>query len=872
MKKSYTVFVLLLAVFFAPCSEIAAQGKKKKAVLKSAKEHIRFEEYQQAIPFIQELLVEEERNPYYNYWMGKSLYLTYKKNQALKYLDVVNEVNPDVDNDFHYFYGLTLHYNNFYDKAISEYKKDLLKFDIEDPRYRAVSNRISQATYAKRFEDRRDSKLVSVNNMGESINTEYSEHSPVISGDNSLLMYTARRPDSKGAQPEQFYYDEDIYMARKEGEGWSTGANIDEPINSKGHDATISLTADGKTLYIYRHKKAGGLYRTDFDDAGKKWKEPRPIEKPLNSKYYEASVCQSADSNLLFFSSNRPGGYGGLDIYVVKREGKDWGEPENMGPGINTPFNEDAPFIHPDGVTFYYSSDGSGSIGGYDIFVTEYDSSESKWLQPLNMGPPVNSADDEIYFVLSTDGLTGYFASGREGGLGEKDIYQVNFPYFRYPKRYYAMEIAGIVQDINSMDTLPSTIQLIDVETNEVVDEMSTNVSSGKYSFEIEPERSYSLSVSSEGYEPVVDEFIAPNKRNEDFLLVRNIMVEKPIGSIAAKPLPPVMPVVQHIYFDFDKQNLRKSAEQELGMIAQLLEQNEQMTVEVLGHTDYYGTFDYNVNLSKKRSSAAVQYLKSRGIDSERIQENWFSENKPVRENDNDDGRQYNRRCEFRLYQPNGELALSSVLIRPGNEGPIVDHTLPKGEAGYDHPDRNTPSEAVAGVSSSSDQNASPSHPSRDGSTFSTTINVSPSPDGANWNSSNNTATSSNPLPASLQGLDLRHIYFDFDRADLRNLSKDQLGKVARIMQRESDLVINIKGHTDNYGSTTYNQRLSERRAEEAYEFLLSRGVPAQQIVVNGFSELQPIDSNTKATGRQSNRRVEFEIRNGSSILLRSTP
>lgn len=852
-----TLLSLVIALVFLGSSDLQAIGNRKgKSNLKKAKEHLRYEEYQQAIPFIQELLNEDERNPYYNYWMGKSLYLTYKKNQALTFFDKVHEINPDIDKDFHYYYGLTLHYNERIDDAIREYSTDLTQFEPDDDRYLAVLNRISQAEYAKKFKKRRDAKLVKIENMGESINTEFAEHSPVISADNDLLMFTARRPDSKGADPEHYFYDEDVYISRKTGESWSAAENVGFPINGKGHDATISLTADAQTLYIYRHKKFGGLYRTDFDAAGNKWKEPRAVEKPVNSKYYEASIAQSADSSLLFFSSDRPGGYGGLDIYMARREGKEWGEPENMGPVINSAFDEDAPFLHPDGVTLYFSSEGSNSMGGFDIFVTEYDSSSSSWLSPLNMGPPVNTADDEIYFVLSKDGKTGYFASGREGGYGEKDIYIAKFPYFRYPKRYYALEVAGIVQDVNTLDTLASTIKLIDQGTGEVLDETSTD-ESATYNFQLEPERAYSLEVSSAGYDPVSEEFETPKLQDEDVTLERNIFVSR-AAVVVPEVKPPPPPEFQHIYFDFDKDKLRKSAREELDIIADLLLKNKDMKVEVRGHTDYYGTYDYNVDLSHRRTASATSYLIDRGISSARIVETWFSENKPLETNSEDEGRQYNRRCEFRFINADDRIAFASEKLRTGSEGPYVDHTKPRGEPGYDNPDSGSPSMAEVGSSNADNMtggNSSGSDP------------LDPS--------SSNSTVSSNAganLPTDVKSLDLQHIYFDFDKTDLRSASMEQLQRVAALLEQHSDYVLEIKGHTDAVGSTDYNQNLSENRSLAAYQYLTGLGISTSQVQVIGFSELQPIAANSTSSGRQSNRRVEFELRDGNRILLRSRP
>lgn len=856
------LFGLLIAALLIGSTNIYGQSKRKgKSNLKKAKEHLRYEEYQQAMPYIENLLVEDGENPYYNYWMGKSLYLTYKKNQALNFFDKVHSLNPDIDKDFHYYYGLTLHYNDRFDDAIREYNTDLQQFEPDDKRYQSVRNRINQATYAKKFKQRKDAKLVKIDNMGETINTEYAEHSPVISADNELLMFTARRPDSKGADPEHYFYDEDVYMSRKAGDGWSQAENIGEPINSKGHDATISLTADAQTLYIYRHKKLGGLYRTDFDAEGKKWKDPRAVDKPVNSKYYEASICQSADSSMIFFSSDRPGGFGGLDIYMAKREGKEWGEPINMGPVINTPFDEDAPFLHPDGVTLYFSSDGSLSMGGFDIFVTEYDAEQDVWLSPLNMGPPVNTADDEIYFVLSADGKTGYFASGREGGYGEKDIYVAHFPYFRYPKRFYALEIAGIVQDVNTLDTLPSTIKLIDKGTGEVVDQTSTDESIA-YNFMLEPERAYSLEVTSDGYDPVSEDFETPRLLDEDMTMERNIFVAR-AAEVIPVVAPPPPPEFQHIYFDFDKDKLRKTSQEELDMVAGVLLENNDLKIEVRGHTDYYGKYDYNVDLSHRRTASAVEYLVGRGIAESRIVESWFSENKPIETNSNDEGRQYNRRCEFRFLKDDGRVAFASEKLRTGNEGPYVDHTRPKGQPGYDNADAGIPATAEV---SDNDENG----PGQVGSDLNGTWTSSSTPNGTN-NVSSTTNAGTN-LSADVAALDLKHIYFDFDKSSLRSLSMDRLREVAAVLQKNNELVLEIKGHTDAVGSTYYNQRLSENRAQAAYQYLTDLGISRSQVLLVGFSELQPIAENSNASGRQTNRRVEFELRDGNRILLRSRP
>ncbi len=851
MRSRLPIVLLTIALLLAGIGQVQAQGKKRKSELKQAKELLQYEEYQNAIPHIQELLKEDNQNAYYNFWMGKCLYLTYKKNQALPYFKTVEAVNPDVDEEFHNYYALTLHYNLDFDKAIEEYRKDLERYATDSPEFNNVNNRISQCLFAKKVAKTPDNNLVKISNMGESINSEFSEHSPVISADNNTLIYTARRPDSRGADVKSGFYDEDIYVSKNQGESWSTGENIGLPVNSKGHDATISLTADGKTLYLYRHKKDGGLYRTDFDSKVAKWNEPRSIQKPLNSKYYEASICQSADSSLLFFTSNRPGGFGGLDIYMSQREGKsDWSEPKNLGPRINTPFNEDAPYFHPDGRTLYYSSNGPNSLGGYDIFVTEFDKAAGDFMLPLNMGSPINSPDDEIYFVLSADGLHGYYTSGKEGGLGEKDIYEIKFPYARYPKRYYAIEVVGMVQDANTLDTLPSKVLLIDKALGMAIDSMDIDASIGKYSFAVEPSRAYSVEVSTSGYDGVKEEFTTPEIKGEDVTLERNLFVRRAKVVTETKEGPSL----EHIYFDFDKSDLRTSAKQELDMAVQLLKQNASMQIEVVGHTDWFNDYDYNMALSERRTKSAARYLKEKGIDPNRIVEKWLSETKPIESNEDDRGRQFNRRCEMRFIDESGKLAFASQRLRPGSEGPYVDDTAPKGKPGFDYPGAPNASklneeDIVSTSTASSDKNASM----------------------ATLAGAFEAMEESAPSEEIESGkFDLHHIYFDFDKAQLRNTAEAELQNVAKIMRAHPSYSLVIKGHTDAFGSDDYNQTLSELRCAEAFEYISSLGVPVSKMSFNGFSEAMPLGTNDSELGRQSNRRVEFELRDGNKVVYRS--
>ena len=462
------------------------------------------------------------------------------------------------------------------------------------------------------------------------------------------------------------------------------------------------------------------------------------------------------------------------------------------------------------------------------------------------MGHPLNTADDDIYFVMDMDGKNGYYSSGKEGGFGEKDIYHVKFPYFPFPKRFHIVELEGFVQDEATYDTLDAMVSLVDKSTGRILDSTRTTPDEPYY-FVLEPNTDYLLKVGSQGYFPVSDPITSPVLEDEDIMLERNLYLGKPKDEVK----PPVVtntpnyPEVQHIYFDFDQYDLRDRSKRELELVAQILEQNPEFTLEVLGHTDYYGTGPYNQRLSENRAKTAFTYLKSIGVDRDQLVTNGLSENRPIDSNQNDEGRQYNRRVEFRFVK-NDAVILASRKLRPGMEAPYVDHTRPKGEPGYDDPD------AVSAFSETETEMGSAG--------TDRTINT----DGND--------TGSGSATSEIDGLTIHHIYFDFDGYGLRDRSVNELEKLLHLMENHPEYQLEIRGHTDNYGSIDYNQRLSQNRCSAAYKYLTSSGVSASRINTSGFSELKPLDTNASDGGRQNNRRVEFVLTSGGRTVLYSTP
>jgi outer membrane protein OmpA-like peptidoglycan-associated protein len=385
---------------------------------------------------------------------------------------------------------------------------------------------------------------------------------------------------------------------------------------------------------------------------------------PINSKYWEPSVCLSADERTLFFVSDRPGGLGGRDIYMCRRlpNGK-WSAPINLGPPINTPYDEDGPFFHPDGKTLFYSSNGPNSMGGFDIFRTEL-RPDSTWAPPINLGYPINTPGDDIYFVLSASGLHGYYASERDDSYGEKDIYLIDFSTLQVaaqPTESKEEElnvssepasapvfrpnltlVTGIIYDSQTQAPLEATITIIDNVRAETLAVLTSNAATGKYLISLPAGKNYGIAVTAPGYAFHSENFIV-----EESMGYRE--VRKDIGLNRYKAGTTI--ILRNIFFDFDKATLRPESKVELERVYTILTENPRMKVRIAGHTDNIGSDEYNQRLSEARAKAVYEYLISRGISADRLSYIGYGESRPIDTNETSEGRQNNRRVELEIIE-----------------------------------------------------------------------------------------------------------------------------------------------------------------------------------------------------------------------------
>lgn len=628
-------------------------------------------------------------------FMAGKLYLeTVNKERAPKYLERVYEKNPNYKYNLAYLIGRGYQFGMEFDKALEYYRKYEQK-TIADKNYRG-EDKVLLSDVQRRIQESENGRELMANpanysivNIGTEINSEWRDYAPVLNEDETLLIFTSRRKDgnlNENVDADNIPF-EDIFYSEKIDGKWSKAQNIGNIVNTPSHDSNLALSADGNQLYIYSAENEGDIFISERKNGV--WSSPEPLSDAINSSYMENSISISPDKNLLFFASNRPGGYGGIDIYVsVKDKKGEWGKSKNLGPMINTEFDEEGPFIDYDGKTLYFSSMGRKGMGGHDIFKSEYDSVAKEWTEPVNLGFPINTPDNDVYFVSTKDGKRGYYASVRTDGMGYQDIYMVTIPDMGEDMNLLASASEDIIQtqkpeekdikiekqkepeSIETPEETPAeeavalrplvlTVNLEDNNSGAPLDAVvklrrsSDNVviavkklTTGVYQMEVTEASAtaYTLSAEKPGYMFKNFRITLPAAKTEPTSLTRNIEMDKlQVG---------FQSVLRNIYFDFDKASFKINSYDELNKIEQMMAVNDQIKVEISGHTDNIGKPSYNQWLSQKRANAVVTYLVNKGIDERRFIAKGYGETQPLASNDNEaDGRNLNRRVEFKVIE-----------------------------------------------------------------------------------------------------------------------------------------------------------------------------------------------------------------------------
>ena len=468
-------------------------------------------------------------------------------------------------------------------------------------------------------------------NLGSAINTSESEYFPSLSIDGKELVFTRRLNN----------YNEDFfYSKRKTDSGWTNSLPMEGEVNTEENEAAQNISQDGQWLVFTANARPEGfgdfdIYMSQLTPQG--WSKPVNAGGKLNSDQWDSQPCLSPDKKDLYFASRRRGGFGGSDIYVshMQTNGK-WGEPENLGPGINSAEDEQCPFIHADNQTLYFTSSFWPGYGDEDIFYVRK-GPEGKWSSPVNLGYPINTINREGTLFVAADGKTAYYASDKSDSRGGTDIYSFELREDIRPLR--TLWVKGQVFDKKTTKGLSSTVELFDLSTKQPLSRIQTD-EQGNYLVTLPIGKDYVFNVNRKGYL-----FYSDN-----FSLSRNAPDSSYEKNIGLQPLEVNATVVlNNVFFGVKKFDLRPESQIELGKIVQLLKDNPSLKVQISGHTDNVGKPADNLSLSNNRAKAVVTYLVSNGIPAQRVSAKGFGETQPVADNKTEIGRAKNRRTEMKV-------------------------------------------------------------------------------------------------------------------------------------------------------------------------------------------------------------------------------
>jgi len=455
-------------------------------------------------------------NLFANYEAGRLHLKTIKKDHASKFLLRVYHQDPNYRFDIEYRIALSFQYGLQFDKAIRFYNRYKLKLQRQ-PDYRGkdkvrmvdVERRLYECTNGKEFLN--NPKSVDIVNIGSDVNSDAHDYTPVLNEKEDKIIFTSRRIDgnlNENVSSDNKPY-EDIFISTKVNGKWTRAVNIGQTVNIPDHNSNVALSPDGKYLFTYRVENGGDIYVSELKKDNT-WTPPKPLPGVINSPYMESSVSVSRDGNILYFASERPDGFGGLDIYVCTKDSRgNWGNVKNLGPTINTEKDEDGPFIDYSGKKLFFSSEGHKGMGGYDIFEsTLINPARNEWSTPLNIGYPINTPDNDICYVGVSDGKRGYYSSVRDDGLGALDIYEIGPKDLTKKTESTLLPVKLAVKAIDAQTNTPldANIELLSLAESTPVPVLTKT--NGNYIFSVvtrDPKK-YLLSVSLKGYFPQMDE------------------------------------------------------------------------------------------------------------------------------------------------------------------------------------------------------------------------------------------------------------------------------------------------------------------------------------------------------------------------------
>lgn len=623
--KSILVIIMTTLIFFNGFSQAVDAKTQKK--LEQAKYYLNTGQTELAIQELNTILTPNPKITNARWMLGDIFFNKKEYEKAIfQYkLLITNDIKPP--NIIYSNIGESLFFQNKYDESLAYFEK-YLGFSNNSPTNQARIQLLKQsAIYAKTAI--LSPVLFNPINIGSGINSEMSEYLPYLTADGSLLFFTRL----VGNQ-------EDIFYAEKQDSvNWKKAESLGNLINTKDNEGAHCISADAKFLFFTACNRINGLGGCDIMFAinnGKEWSKPEFMARPINSEAWESQPSFSADGRSLYFTSNRPGGFGGKDIWVsTLNDNYTWSAPENLGPEVNTAGDEQSPFIHADGTTLYFASDGRPGFGGFDLYLAK--KINNKWTNTQNLGYPINTSAHEGSLMVSLDGNTAFYASNRKDGFGKLDIYTFELPDIDKPNK--VSYVKARVTDKKTGSPLDVNYIFIDIETKKPIQNGVTG-KDGTFLVTLPAGKEYALNINKKGY----------LFSSEHYNLKENF-IDKPYNiNIALQPIEiGGTTVLRNVFFDVDKYDLNNKSYLELDKLVVLLNENPTMKVELIGHTDNQGQKQYNQTLSENRAKSVVNYLITKGINKNRLSSKGKGDTEPIATNLTEEGKALNRRTELKI-------------------------------------------------------------------------------------------------------------------------------------------------------------------------------------------------------------------------------
>lgn len=552
------------------------------------------------------------------------------------------EINPKFDKKTYYLLANSEMTLGKYAEAKRDYE-DFLKNKNLHPDSKEIAERqLANCNFA--IEAMKNPVPFEPKSMGAAINSSLDEYFPAITADDQTFLYT------RNNRTEQIPLQEDFLVSKKVNDAWLPAIMLGNGINTPGNEGAPSISADGQILFFIACAEMDGSYgntRKGFGSCdifysqkvGNNWARPYNMGPVVNSKSWETQPCFSADGQTLYFVSNRPGGLGASDIWftTLQTDGS-WGTPLNLGRKVNTPGKEESVYIHPDGKTLYFSSNGHIGMGKLDIYVVRKDAS-GEWGTPVNLGYPVNTYGDENSLLVNGAGNVAYFASNRAGGMGGLDIYQFELPKEARPELITYLK--GKVYNAKTKQPLGAHFELIDLETAKSVIVSDANSGNGEFLVTLPIEKNYALNVSHSGYLFYSENFSLKGLVDK----TRPFQMDVPMVSIDTGSVVEL----KNVFFETAKFDLKSESKVELDKLVSFLTFNKTLHIQLSGHTDNAGDKKSNQLLSRNRAKAVYDYLTAHGIDVKRLTYVGYGDTRPKLPNDSDANRAANRRTEFKV-------------------------------------------------------------------------------------------------------------------------------------------------------------------------------------------------------------------------------